>query len=147
MIPRRNLLTGGALGSVLGLIAGAADAEGAPNAGVAQQQRAPDREAGQIADAIGELRTEVHNQRAFTEIAAIRDAQKQFLHVNGKFPDYIEVGADVWFAVHDWHIRWQQPMALGRDALGRYTIVLNQTAVIMRPETAGNFVSLPYDNK
>lgn len=147
MIPRRNLLTGGALGSLLALFPGSVDAEAAADAALAQPQRLPDRGAEQIAEAIGELRTEVHNQRVFTEIAAIRDAQKQFLRVNSKFPDYVEVGSDVWFAVHDWHIRWQQPLTLGRDALGRYTIVLNQTTIIMRPDTAGNFVSLPYDNR
>jgi hypothetical protein len=147
MIPRRNLLSGGVLGSLLGLFAGAVDAEAAPDPGFAQQQRIPERGAEQIAEAIGELRTEVRNQRAFTEIAGIREAQKQFLRVNGKFPDFVEVGSDIWFAVHDWHIRWRQPLALGRDTLGRYTIVLNQTTIVLRPETAGNFVSLPYDNK
>jgi hypothetical protein len=57
------------------------------------------------------------------------------------------VGGDVWFAVHDWHVRWQQPLTVGRDPLGRYTIVLNQTAVIMRPDSLANFVGIPYDNK
>jgi hypothetical protein len=146
MIPRRNLLTGGTLGGLFGLFAGSSDADASTEPGIAQQQMS-ERAVEHIAAEIDQLREELRNQRLFTEIAAIRDAQKQFLRVNGKFPDYIEVGTDIWFAVHDWHIRWQQPMTIGRDALGRYTILLNQTAVVMRAETLGNFMSLPYDNK
>ena len=146
MIRRRNLLTGGVVGSLLGVISGVADAEPLAQPAAAQQ-RAVDHGDELIAGAIAELQNELRNQRAFSEIAPVRDAQKQFLRANGKFPDYIEVGSDLWFAIHDWHIRWQQPMTLGRDALGRYTIALNQTAVIMRPESAPTFMSLPYDNR
>jgi hypothetical protein len=70
----------------------------------------------------------------------------KFLAANGKFPDCIEVGADVWWALHDWHVRWQQPITLGRDPIGRYTILLMQTIVIMRPESK-NAIGVPYDNK
>jgi hypothetical protein len=43
-------------------------------------------------------------------------------------------------------IRWQQPTTLGRDAIGRYTILLMQTIVIVRPETKDS-VGPPYDAK
>lgn len=98
-----------------------------------------------IGRAIADLRAELHSQRQFLELDPIRDAQKTFLRSNGKFPDYIEVGTDVWLAVHDWHIRWQQPMTLARDASGRYTILLNPTLVVMRTDLLGGYVGQPYD--
>jgi hypothetical protein len=81
------------------------------------------------------------------EIAAVRDAQKTFLRANGKFPDFIDVGLDVWLAAHDWHVRWQQPLSLGRDAQGRYTVTLLGTTLVMRIDATANFVGIPYDGR
>ena len=58
-----------------------------------------------------------------------------FLRTTGKFPDFIEVGIDVWQQVYDWHVRYQQPLTVGRNAEGRYTIMLMATMVVMRVET------------
>ena len=139
MIPRRDLVTGGVLAGVLGALA--SDAAAAP----AAETQTPEQAAERIARAIADLRAEVRDQRVFSEIAVIREAQKQYLRANGKLPDYIDVGADAWFGVHDWHVRWQQPLTIGRDPLGRHTIVLLQTLVILRADTLGSFVGLPYD--
>ena len=68
-----------------------------------------------------------------------------FLRGNGKLPDYIEVGTGLWFAAHDWHIRWQQPITMGRDAIGRVTLLLLSTLLMLRHDAQGNFMSLPYD--
>ena len=80
-------------------------------------------------------------------VAGIRDAQKTFLKVNGKLPDFIDVGIDPWFAAYDWHVRWQQPLVLGRDAAGRYTLALMQTLLVLHPESPATFMSLPYDGR
>jgi hypothetical protein len=141
MISRRRVLGSGLLGGVLGLAAGDRT-EAAPAA-----QQISERAVERIADAIAQLRTELQVQRQFTELTPIRDVQKVFLRANGKFPDYIEVGSDIWFGVHDWHIRWQQPLTLGRDGLGRYTLMLNQTLLILRSDVLANFISQPYDNR
>ena len=132
--------------ALLGLVSEATSAE-ASAGGPAPEQQVPERAVDRITDAIAELRLELRTQRQFTEIDAIREAQKQFLRANAKFPDFIEVGAELWFAVHDWHVRWQQPLTLGRDPLGRYTILLNATTVIMRTDSTGNFLGQGYDNK
>jgi hypothetical protein len=145
MVSRRLALRGGVLGAIGGILAGG-DAHAEPAAGGAAAQRG-DEGSDRIATAVDKLRDEVHTDRLFTEIATIRDAQKTFLRVNGKFPDYIDVGSDIWFQVHDWHVRWQQAIAIGRDPLNRYTIVLNQTAVVLRPDSLPSFVGLPYDSK
>lgn len=136
MISRR--LFGGSLAAAL--TTGAAANE-ATAAGGAQQ----DRDMSAVANAVKGLVQEVQRQRLFTEIITIREAQRTFLRQNGHLPEFIDVGSDVWFNVHDWHVRWQQPITLGRDAQGRHTIGLIQTTVVMRPDVLATFVSLPYD--
>ena len=141
MFSRRQLMGGGGVSALLGVL-GAREASA--DSGVVAVQRSRDEEA-QVADAVDRLRDELRVQRTFGEIAVIRDAQKTFLRQNGKLPDYMDVGADVWFAAYDWHVRWQQPITLGRDATGRLTLQMLQTAIVLRPDTATNFTSLPYD--
>jgi len=137
---RRSLLTAGVLGSVGGTVSSAASPE-ALQAGSADSERTLER----VATAIAEVRDELRQERQFTEIAPIRTAQKQFLRQNGKLPDVIEVGADVWFQAYDWHIRWQVTPVEGRDGQGRLTLAINQTLVVLRPDAQASFVGLPYD--
>jgi hypothetical protein len=143
MISRR--LFGGGLAAALttGYAANGAEAAAAaaPAAGGAQQER----DMSAVANAVRDLVQEVQRQRVFTEIITIREAQRTFLRQNGHLPEFIDVGSDVWFNVHDWHVRWQQPVTLGQDAQGRHTIQLLQTTVVMRPDVLATFVSLPYD--
>ena len=144
MIPRRKALRATLVGSFAAL-AVTRDAEAGQAA--AQSSRSDDENVTRIVAALHGIREEIAQARQFVEIAVIREAQKTFLRANGKFPDYIEVGADVWFAVQDWHVRWQQPLSIERDALGRYIILLSGTAVVMRPDVTVAFVGLPYDAK
>jgi len=143
MIERRKLLAGGALASALAA-ALETDAAADPVAGAAEvSDTAIDR----VTRAITGLEAEVRIQRQFTEIAAVRDAQKTFLRANGKFPDFIDVGIDTWLAVHDWHVRWMQPLTLGRDAQGRYTITILGNTLVMRGDATASFVGIPYDGR
>lgn len=145
MIPRRNLVTGGLVGGVLGALGGADDADAAP-AAVAGAD-VTDEMVARIVAAIAGLRTEVQALKGFPEIAPVRDAQLTHLRANGKFPDYLELGTTLWYSVHDWHIRWQQPLTLGRDNLGRYTLLFSQTVLIMRADAIPTFMGVPYDNR
>jgi hypothetical protein len=106
-----------------------------------------DRAAQDIAGAVKDITTAIRSQRSFDELSPVRQKQLEFLHGQGKFPDFIEVGSDVWLAVHDWHVRHLQPMTLGRDGMGRYTITLMNTTLILRHDAAPNFVGTPYDNR
>lgn len=139
MVERRHLLGGGILGGLLGTLE-------ADTAEAGQASGSNREEAQMITRAIDQLRTELRNQRIFSELAAIRDIQLKYLVANGKFPDFLEVGTDVWFQVHDWHVRWNQPLNLGRDIQNRPTILLMQTTIILRPELK-EFIGIPYDNK
>ena len=139
MIPRRQVLGGALAGGVLGTLA-------EPEVEAAAQSS--DRiDVAPIVRVLEDLRTEVKTQWEFTEIATIREAQITFLRGNGKLPDYIEVGTGLWFAAYDWHVRWQQPINLGRDPLGRVTLLLLATQLVLRHDAQGNFMSLPYDQR
>lgn len=135
---RRHLIGTGVVGGLAGLLADRA------HAGEAAQGRGDSEP---LAAAVDRLRDELQRQNLFTGIQPIRDAQQLFLRANGKLPDFIEVSLEHWFAVHDWHIRWQQPLTIGRDTNGRYTLLLMQTVVVMRPDTQPAYIGLPYDQR
>ena len=143
MIARRRLLGSGVLGGVVGLL-GDDRADAVPGAA---QQQLTERSFDGILRAVDAVRDEMRTERTFQEIQPVRALQRTYLRDNGKLPDFVEVGLDVWFAVHDWHIRWQQPMTLGRDGSGRYTLVLLQTAVILRTDLQPGYVGIPYDRQ
>jgi hypothetical protein len=142
MVHRRSVITGTVLGGALSALATPAEAAGSQAAG-----QAADRLVEDIARAVRDVRDEIARQHAFSELAAVREQTRTFLRANGKFPDFIEVGTDVWQRVYDWHVRFQQPINLGRTAEGRYTILLLATNLVMRPDMAANYIGLPYDNR
>ncbi len=139
MIDRRELLT---LGGVLGALTPG----GSPDKGVATGQ-VSDRQAQEIAGAIGGLTAAIVAQFSFAPLVNVRKSQYDYLRANGKFPDFIDVGTDVWQGVHDWHIRLQQPLVLGRDVNGRYTLMLGFTALVLRQDAVPTLIGIPYDQR
>jgi len=141
MIDRRQLLTvGGLLGALV-------PAEETVAYGAGQLS---DRQASDVLSALKNISSAigaVAAQQSFDAILPLRARQMDYLKANGKFPDFIDVSADVWMSAYDWHVRLQQPLTLGRDASGRYTMLLGFTALVLRPDVAANFISVPYDNR
>ena len=149
MVHRRAVITGTVLGGALSALTGSVEAAGPQSAQdrLAQDRLVQDRLLEEIAKAVRSVRDEIERQNLFGEIAAVRDPLRTFLRANGKFPDFIEVGSDVWQHVYDWHVRFQQPIALGRTTEGRYTILLLATNIVMRPDMAPGFIGVPFDNR
>ena len=138
MIDRRGLLTvGGLFGVMVPAGEGAAPAQGPLSERATQE----------IVTALNGIKLAIAAPQAFTEIAQVRIRQFDYLKAQGKFPDFIEVGTDVWTAVYDWHVRFLQPMTLGRDGNGHYTIMLGFTTLIMRPEAVATLIGPPFDNR
>ncbi len=141
MLARRRMLGTTLFGGLLG---SAIPASGAAD----QSNQASDRQLTEIADALKDLRKAIEApQGAFVEVLPIRQKQMDYLRSTNKFPDFIDVGLDIWFAVHDWHIKHLQQPALGRDANGRYTISVLGTQLVMRPDLVPTFISAPYDSR
>ena len=141
MVHSRAVITGGVFGGAL-----AALTPGEAAAGQSAGQRS-DRVVEEVAKAVQAVREELARQYSFWEIADVREQTRTFLRANGKFPDFIEVGTDVWQRVYDWHVRFQQPVTLGRTAEGRYTILLLATSVVMRPDMGPGYIGLGYDHR
>jgi hypothetical protein len=141
MIDRRQLLT---VGGLLGALAPAGETTAS---GVGQMS---ERAAADVVTALQKISsaiTTVAAQASFDSIVPLRTRQTDYLRANGKFPDFIDVSVDVWMAAYDWHVRFQQPLTVGRDVTGRYTLMLGFTALVLRPDAASTFVSAPYDNR
>ena len=143
MIGRRAMLGTTTLGSIVAAFTPATDGAGSEPAA----QQASEKSVEDVAAAIDKLRTELQKQQTFWELEPVRQQQKVFLRIAGKFPDFLEVGTDVWQQAYDWHVRYQQPMTIGRDNQGRLTIMVMSTMVIMRPDLIPGFVGLAYDNR
>ena len=144
MLRRREIINGLALGSALSAIAGRAAAD---PAGAQASGQSSDRALEDVVKAVNAVRDEIAHQTSFWELDQVRAQFRTFLRANGKFPDFIEVGADVWQQVYDWHVRFQQPITLSRTPDGRHAIALMATVVIMRPDLTGGYIGVPYDNR
>jgi len=129
MLSRRELLSGAVAGGMV-----------AP-----EPEQSTDRYLQEISQALKDYRSSLEAQRNFPEIQRVRTRQIDFLRAQGKFPDFMELGVEAWFAVYDWHVRHLQPIALGRDPSGRYTLVLTATTLILRVDADPNFLGVPYD--
>jgi hypothetical protein len=139
MIDRRQLLSVSGLLGALAPVSG----EDVPNG---SGQQLSTQAVQDIVSALRDLKQTISAESSFSEIQPLRSRQVDYLKARGKFPDFIDVSADVWYAVHDWHVRLQQPLLLGRDGAGRYTLMLGFTAIVLRPDVVPNFISSAYDN-
>ena len=88
---------------------------------------------------------ERHLERPFAELAEIREQQRIFLKTSHKFPDFIDVGVNVWDRLDDWHVRQQLPLNIVRRDDGRYTMAFMFTTLVLRPDQADGYVSFGYD--
>jgi len=149
MIGRRTVLNGTALGSALAALTSppALEARGEEAAQASSERVDVNIDTSAITSSINALRTEVRRLDTFWEIEPVREAMKAFLRQTGKYPDYIEVGTDIWHQVYDWHVRYQQPLTVSRGPEGRYTILLYSTQVVMRTELAAGYIGQGYDNR
>lgn len=140
MIDRRELLT---LGGLLGGLSVPENGEGAA-IGAGQMS---DRNVSDLVNALKSISTAIALQQSNGQILGIRKSQTDYLRANGKFPDYVDVGIDVWLSMYDWHVRMQQPLVLARDVSGRYTMMFTFTALVLRQDAVPAFIGIPYDNR
>jgi len=141
MVERRDVIGGG-------LAAGLAAAFGGGDAAAQTRRDASDATAEmRVADAIDKLRESIEHQHESAEVSQIRAQQRTFLKANQKFPDYMDVGIDVWERMHDWHVRNRQPLTIVRSNDGRYGMVFGVTTLLLMPQQVGSYISWGYDNR
>ncbi len=134
MLARRDLLGGGMITNLIGSVRTSDSAE-----------QNSDRSATEIVNALRDLGSAVDRPWSFAELRPLRQRMTEFLHAQMKFPDFIDVGSDVWIMVYDWHVKHLQPISLTRDAGGRYLLLFMQTTLVLRADAVPNFIGTPYD--
>jgi len=140
MVERRDVIGGG-------LAAGLAAAFGAPASAQTRRDAPDDAAEMKIADAIDRLRQSLEHEHESADVSQIRAQQRTFLKANQKFPDYMDVGIDVWERMHDWHVRTHQPVNIVRTNDGRYGMVFGVTMLLLMPQQVGSYISWGYDNR
>ena len=143
MVERRDVVGGGLAAGLAALVspalAAAAPAE-------AQAANGPE-----VAQAVHQLREMLRDQletartTPWRGVAAVREQQRTWIRSTHKYPDFIEVGLDIWDSLHDWHVIHQQPLSIARRDDGRYVMVFMFTTIVLRPEQMPGYVGLPYE--
>ena len=140
MVERRDLLGGG-------LAAGLAAAFGASAEAQTRRDSGDVTADSKMADAIDRLRDAFEHAHESADVGQIRAQQRVFLKANQKFPDFIDVGIDIWERMHDWHVRNRQPLTIVRTNDGRYGMVFGVTTLLLMPQQVGSYISWGYDNR
>jgi acyl-CoA thioesterase len=139
----RRAVVGGSLLAGLSTLMSPHDAEAAA--------AAADSDLEGVSYSIDQLRKTVERQFAnvytakWHGVARIREQQHLWMKSTQKYPDFIEIGIDVWDNIYDWHVVHQQPINMTRLTDGRYTMVFMFTTLLLRPDQAADFVGYAFD--
>ena len=138
MVQRRDLVGGGLVAGLASMMAPAAEADAA----------ADDE---QSTTAINRLREtferqfdQVYSSR-WRGVSRVREQQRTWLMSTRKYPDFIEIGIDVWDNIWDWHVVYQQPLNVTRVADGRYAMSFMFTTLLLRSDQKPDFVGYAFD--
>lgn len=86
------------------------------------------------------------NTLAYGQVPRLRDLFTAFLKTNQKFPDFCEVGINVFYDIYDWHVKNTQPLQVGRNPDNRLTIRFMYTTLIVRADSPDpSFMGAPFD--
>ena len=140
MVQRRDLVGGGLMAGFASLMATSADASPAAADGDEETALAVDR----FREVYERQLEQVYDAR-WKGVTKVRQQQRTWLLATRKYPDYLEVGLDVWDNVHDWHVVYQQPMSVQRLTDGRYGMAFMFTTLLLRSDLNPEFVGYPFD--
>ncbi len=131
MISRRELLASGVGAGAL----------------MAPEGQSPESDAAYLSRILEELRgiRKAVSFQGAQAVAQVRLAQRTFLKNTGRFPEFVDVGFDIYESVVDWLITVQQPVTIHRTADGRYSVALFATTIVLRPDFQDNYVGQGYD--
>lgn len=141
---RRSLVNGGLVAGVAALVApsrveaaGGAAAAGGGDDGTTSAVHSLNNSIQRLFDRA--------NTEPWTGIQRIRKVQHDWLKSQQKYPDFVEVGLSVWDSVHDWAVRYQQPMSITRLDDGRYAMAFMFTTLLLRADMMADWIGYPFD--
>ena len=142
MISRREVVTAGVLGTLAG---------SSPAAAAELQQDVQTLKEGfkSLSSSLDDLQTSIDqglrgNSMNFGNIGQLKGVIQKYARLSGKFPDYCDIGIDVFYDVYDWHIRHNQQVQLARVSDNRIMILFMFTQLILRWENDSNFIGVPF---
>jgi hypothetical protein len=142
MVERRNLMGGGLVAGLTALMVPTAEAA------AVQRDGGDDQTVARAVDGLRQTidsRLENLQSGPWRRILQLREQQRIWLRSTQKFPDFIEIGVEVWENVYDWHVRYQQPVNVARMPDGRYAMVFMFTTLLLRPDANPEFIGLAFD--
>jgi hypothetical protein len=142
MISRREVVTAG----VLGTLATANPSEGAQSSSDVQALKEGFKS---LEDKVGDLKASLEqglrgNSMNYGHVGAVKDKISRFARLSGKFPDFCDIGIDVFYDVYDWHVRQQQQINIVRMSDQRIAIQFMFTQLLLRWENEPNYIGTPY---
>ena len=140
MVQRRDLMGGGLIAGFASMMATTAEAAPAAADGDEETALAVNR----FREAYERQFEQVYDAR-WNGVTKVRQQQRTWLLATRKYPDFLEVGLDVWDNVYDWHVVYQQPMSVQRLADGRYGMAFMFTTLLLRSDVNAGFVGYPFD--
>jgi hypothetical protein len=140
MVQRRDLMGAGLVASFASLMATSVDAAPAPADGEDETAVAINR----FRDVYERQLEQVYDAR-WKGVVKVRQQQRTWLLATRKYPDFLEIGLDVWDNVYDWHVAYQQPLSVQRLADGRYGMAFMFTTLLLRSDLNPEFVGYPFD--
>jgi hypothetical protein len=142
MISRREMVTAGVLGTLAATPGEAVAAE--------SQDEGTARAVSQATAALRDIDTTLENglvgpNTAYGFLSDIRSRYTTHIRSAGKFPDFLEIGVDVFYQVYDWHVRHNQQIQITRVAEQRFAIQWMFTQLILRWEQDPKYIGVPFD--
>lgn len=154
MLTRRQLVTGSAFGAMAtataaaGSVAANADTPPLNAPQDAIDNAALRRLADQTAQMAGTLNSAFRsNSLAHGFIPKLREAYTLYWRTNGRFPEFCEIGSDVFYDLYDWHIKNALPIPVNRLADGRMVITFMYTQLIVRIDQLPAYIGVPFDRQ
>lgn len=140
MVQRRDLVGGGLVAGFASMIAPAAEAEAASAADDEQSTQAINR----LRETFERQFDQIYSSR-WSGVSRVRQQQRTWIRATRKYPDFIEIGLDVWDNIWDWHVVYQQPLNVTRVADGRYAMSFMFTTLLLRSDQSPDFVGYAFD--
>jgi len=139
MVQRRDLVGGGLVAGLATLMTTRAEAADSP-AGDDGSAAAIDR----FREAFERQFDQVYSAK-WRGVSRVRQQQRTWMLATRKYPDFIEIGLDVWDNVYDWHVAYQQPLNVTRLSDGRYAMTFMFTTLLLRSDQSPDFVGYAFD--
>jgi hypothetical protein len=142
MISRREVVTAGVLGSLA--TGGSAEARE-----LQEEVTALKSGLSSISSALGDIKSSLDqglrgSSMNYGNVGSLKNTIQKYARLSGKFPDYCEIGIDVFYDVYDWHVQHNQQIQISRIAEQRIMILFMFTQLILRWENEPNYIGTPY---